>query len=123
MVTVASSAHQFGELLLDNLHYNDTSRGYTPWGAYGQSKLANILFAKGLSQKFEKDGHAESVTSVSLHPGVIRTSLWKNTPLRWSFLGALSDLFSFTSKTIPMGAATTGTSGRGVHASTGRHDV
>ena len=37
---------------------------YSPWGAYGNSKLANILFAKALAKRLP-----ETVTAVSLHPG------------------------------------------------------
>ena len=101
IVTVASSAHAFGKIELEDLHYNSSRRAYTPWGAYGQSKLANVLFAKGLAMKLKKDGFADKVTSLSLHPGVIRTNLWRYTPINFGPFGALSNLIGFIDKTIP----------------------
>jgi len=41
-----------------------------PWGRYGNSKLANILFARELSAKYP------TITSVSVHPGLIATDLY-----------------------------------------------
>ena len=57
IVTVASDAHSFGQLNFANLNYDPLSkeeRNYSAWGAYGQSKLANILFAKGLSDELKE---------------------------------------------------------------------
>lgn len=42
------------------------------WGRYGNSKLANILFAKSLSAKYPE------ITSVSVHPGLIYTDLYNS---------------------------------------------
>ena len=42
VVTVSSTAHRIGKIRFDDLHWE---RGYRRWGAYGQSKLANLLFA------------------------------------------------------------------------------
>ncbi len=106
IVTVASSAHAFGRIELDDLHYKTSKRAYTPWGAYGQSKLANVLFAKGLAVKLKKEGYENKVTSLSLHPGVIRTNLWRFTPINFGPFGALSSLIGFMDKSIPQGAST-----------------
>jgi len=97
IVVLSSSAHRFGDVRPDDLHFSKNSRRYTPWGAYGQSKLANLLYAKGLANRLRGTG----LTAVSVHPGVIKTNLW-----RQSFL---TRLFSnvVTSKSIPQGAATT----------------
>ena len=103
VVTLSSTAHGFGEIKLENLNYGK-GRMYTPWGAYGQSKLANLLFAKGFSNQLEKDGLADRITSLSVHPGVIRTNLWRSTPIR--FLGPLVDIIGFMDKTIAQGAST-----------------
>jgi NAD(P)-dependent dehydrogenase (short-subunit alcohol dehydrogenase family) len=43
---------------------------YNAWSRYGQSKLANILFTKGLAKRHPQ------ITSVSVHPGVILTDLY-----------------------------------------------
>lgn len=101
VVTVSSEAHRMASIDFGDINY-DHSRSYSPWGAYGQSKLANLLFAKELNDRFSADGECE-MKSVSLHPGVIGTNLWRySTP---SFIrGALTNLIS--DKTIEQGAAT-----------------
>lgn len=105
VVTVASTAHAMGELDLDDLNYDKKDgRTYSPWGAYGRSKLANILFAKGLQDRFNdsKSNGDSNMTSVSLHPGVIATNLWQySIPSLLRPLGGL-----FADKTIEQGAAT-----------------
>ena len=64
--------------------------------------MANILFAKSFAEHMSGIG-ASQVTAVSLHPGVIGTSLWKEIP---SFIMWFLPSFIFD-KTIPQGAATT----------------
>ena len=49
---------------------------YTPWGAYGQSKLANVHFTLGLQQRLEAAG--SSGNSLVAHPGLARTDLQTN---------------------------------------------
>jgi NAD(P)-dependent dehydrogenase (short-subunit alcohol dehydrogenase family) len=70
VVTVTSMAHAKGQIRFDDL---DAAHGYDPYGAYAQSKLANILFA------FELDRLARSrhvpLTSVAVHPGLSPTGL------------------------------------------------
>jgi NAD(P)-dependent dehydrogenase (short-subunit alcohol dehydrogenase family) len=67
IVTVASGTHSGGA------HPDDfvRSRGYSGYGAYSASKLANILFTSALAQRLAGTG----VTANSLHPGVIGTKL------------------------------------------------
>ena len=98
VVVVASTAHAFGKIDLNDLHYKK-GRSYSPWPAYGQSKLANILFTKELSRRLE----GTKVTATCLHPGVIATPLWRDAQswLRSLFLPFLKD------KTVPQGTATT----------------
>jgi NAD(P)-dependent dehydrogenase (short-subunit alcohol dehydrogenase family) len=104
VVTVASTAHSMGQLNFQNLNYETDGtkeeRGYSAWGAYGQSKLANILFAKGLSDELKSAN--SSIKAVSLHPGAIGTNLWRYTP-KWTrpFVNAL-----VTDKNVEQGAAT-----------------
>jgi WW domain-containing oxidoreductase len=57
---------QFDDLTLE--------RSYTPWSAYGQSKLANLLFARALARRFA--GSARTANAV--HPGVIATNLTRH---------------------------------------------
>jgi WW domain-containing oxidoreductase len=100
VVMVSSDAHKGAPragIQLDNL---DGSRGYSPWAAYGQSKLANLLFAKHLAERLQGTGK----TANSLHPGVIRTNLARNmNPIARV---ALSIGEPLVLKTIPEGAAT-----------------
>jgi len=60
------------------MHWNDLmlTRGYNPLTAYKQSKLANILFAKGLNDRYLGDG----ITSYVVDPGLVCTDIGcKNT--------------------------------------------
>lgn len=68
IVIVASDAHKSGRI-----HYEDINmeKKYTIWGAYSQSKLANILFSYELARKLENTG----VTVNCLHPGAVATSI------------------------------------------------
>jgi NAD(P)-dependent dehydrogenase (short-subunit alcohol dehydrogenase family) len=52
------------------------ARGYEPWKAYGQSKLANILFTKELARRLGSG--AGGRTANTLHPGVIFTNLTRS---------------------------------------------
>ena len=54
----------------------NSERGYSPMGAYGQSKLANLLFARELQRL--SDAKAWGITSVAAHPGLSATSLISN---------------------------------------------
>jgi NAD(P)-dependent dehydrogenase (short-subunit alcohol dehydrogenase family) len=51
VVVVSSRAHENGKIDLDDPNYE--RRGYSFWGAYCQSKLANVLFAKELAKRCE----------------------------------------------------------------------
>jgi len=75
VVTVSSSASNFAGPTLDMQNLNG-ERVYAPWTSYGISKLANILFSNEL-QKRANDAGLEWLTSVSLHPGVVNTDLWR----------------------------------------------
>ena len=103
VVVVASTAHGFAakEWTAQDLDLDFKQVKYSPWGAYGNSKLANILFAKALAKRLP-----ETVTAVSLHPGVIRTPLWRETAAAGGIGGFLLGRF-MADKSIPQGAATT----------------
>jgi NAD(P)-dependent dehydrogenase (short-subunit alcohol dehydrogenase family) len=73
VVVTASEAHRRAPrsgIELDNL---SGERGYAPWTAYGQSKLANILFTRELARRLSGGGGGR--TANTLHPGVIATNL------------------------------------------------
>ena len=71
IVNVASEAHRFGTINFDDL---GGERRYRTFGAYGQSKLANILFSYELARELAATG----VTVNCLHPGAIASGLWTN---------------------------------------------
>jgi NAD(P)-dependent dehydrogenase (short-subunit alcohol dehydrogenase family) len=74
VVMLSSSAHRRAPaagIEFDNL---DGRKGYSPWTAYGQSKLANLLFAKQLARRFANT----EKTANAVHPGVIRTNLQRH---------------------------------------------
>jgi NAD(P)-dependent dehydrogenase (short-subunit alcohol dehydrogenase family) len=52
----------------------DAAKHYTAWGAYGQSKLGNLLFARELATRLPKPGQ----TANAVHPGVIATNLGRH---------------------------------------------
>lgn len=70
VVTVSSMVHHQGKMDFDNLN---GERDYSPWNAYRQSKLANLLFTYELQRKLEAAG--APVISVAAHPGYARTHL------------------------------------------------
>ncbi len=70
IATVSSGAHILGKINFDDLQ---GERSYSKWGAYGQSKLANLLFTYELQRKLEAAG--SSVISVVAHPGYASTNL------------------------------------------------
>lgn len=70
VVTVSSSAHKMGKLDFDDPM---STRSYSPWGAYGQSKLANLLFSFELARRITRAGL--EMRSVACHPGYADTNL------------------------------------------------
>jgi WW domain-containing oxidoreductase len=100
VVMLSSSVHRQAPktgIEFDNLN---GARGYSPWSAYGQSKLANLLFAKELSRRFA----GSKKTANAVHPGVIRTSLQRHmNPLLAATLALAGPL---ALKSVAEGAAT-----------------
>lgn len=70
VVTVTSGAQYFGRIDYDDLQ---GERSYDRWKAYGQSKLANVMFARELQRRL--DAEDAGVRSLAAHPGVARTNL------------------------------------------------
>ncbi|GGK58744.1 oxidoreductase [Nocardia camponoti] len=75
VVTVSSVAHRIGQLNLADPNF--TNRRYDRWLAYGQSKLANLMFAYELQRRLIGEGSA--VLSVAAHPGYAATDLMSHT--------------------------------------------
>jgi NAD(P)-dependent dehydrogenase (short-subunit alcohol dehydrogenase family) len=73
VVSVSSSGHFFSPVIFDDLNFDFIP--YTPFGAYGQSKTANVLMAVAITQRWANVG----ISSNSLNPGAIATGLQKHT--------------------------------------------
>ena len=121
VVTVASSAHRMGRIDFDDLMGR---RRYRRWGAYGQSKLANLLFMLELDRRARTAG--SPLKSVAAHPGYAATNLQSAAPPLLDRLvmgvlnrvvaqsaeqGALPLLYAATFPDLP-GAAYVGPAGR-----------
>jgi NAD(P)-dependent dehydrogenase (short-subunit alcohol dehydrogenase family) len=99
LVMLSSTAHtraKPGGIEFDNL---DGGKGYDPWRFYGQSKFANLLFAKELARRLA----GTQRTANAVHPGVIRTNLIRHNPMLNMAAAVFSPLFL---KNVAQGAAT-----------------
>src|ERR1700756_2223689 len=65
VVTVSSVMHRIGRVSLDDLNWK--TRRYSAWPAYGQSKLANLLFTGELQRRLEASG--SPLRALAAHPG------------------------------------------------------
>ncbi len=117
VITVSSNAHKMGRIDLDDLQ---SQRSYRRWRAYGQSKLANLLFAAELQRRADAAGSA--LLSIAAHPGYAATNLTTAGPGSGSSLvatamrafdrilgqsaeqGALPQLYAATALGVPGGA-------------------
>jgi NAD(P)-dependent dehydrogenase (short-subunit alcohol dehydrogenase family) len=85
VVTVSSTAHKMGRIDFDDLQ---SERSYQRWRAYGQSKLANLLFAFELDRRLKTTD--ADLLSVAAHPGYSATNLqFAATPSRLERLGSV----------------------------------
>ncbi len=78
IVSVSSSGHLRSPVVFDDVDY--AFREYDPFGAYGQSKTANVLFAVEASRRWAADG----ITANALMPGGIATALQRHLPLGYN---------------------------------------
>ena len=77
VVVLSSIAHNMGTVGdSSDLHYTK-GRKYGQWKAYGQSKQANLLYARSLDEHFQNK--KLPLVAISLHPGAIQTKLWRST--------------------------------------------
>ncbi|AZH77141.1 short-chain dehydrogenase [Microbacterium sp. Y-01] len=68
VINTSSVAHRlFGHIDVDDL---DNARRFSPNKAYGDAKLANVLFAESLHERF----HAQGLSAVAFHPGTVQTN-------------------------------------------------
>jgi NAD(P)-dependent dehydrogenase (short-subunit alcohol dehydrogenase family) len=78
VVTVASVAHRYGRVDLEDLNFE--RRSYDRWRAYAQAKLANLLFTLELQRRLTAAG--SPVLAVAAHPGYAATNLQSHTGTR-----------------------------------------
>ncbi len=102
VVTVSSVANRAGQINFDDLQ---STSSYVPMKAYGQSKLANLMFALELQRQSEK--HGWGITSIAAHPGISRTNLLITGAGRWSFAGIMRTFLPFLFQSSSQGALPT----------------
>ncbi len=73
-MVVSSAAHEGSYVGGIDFSKLDNGHGYNPIFAYGQSKLANVLFSNSLARRWRETG----ATSNALHPGMIKTELMRH---------------------------------------------
>ncbi len=100
VVNVSSTGHRFGTMDFDNLMY-EGGEGYSPFGAYGRSKLANLLFTYELQRRFEA-ANADAL-AVAAHPGTSGTNLARYLEEHW-YIQLLHPLLFQTAQSAAMGA-------------------
>src|SRR5580704_3964647 len=105
VVNVSSTGHRFGSIRFDDLQWKN---GYRKWRAYGQSKLANLLFTLELQRKVYAAG--KKLLAVACHPGYAATNLQAVGPQMsgQSVMGYLSEVGNqYLAKRAAMGALPT----------------
>ncbi|KAK6117640.1 hypothetical protein DH2020_048602 [Rehmannia glutinosa] len=109
IVNVSSEAHRLSYKEGIRFDKINDQEGYKRWGAYGQSKLANVLHANELTRRLKEDG--AEITVNSLHPGVIATNLFRHLGVFEGNLGVfegfVSTLGRLVLKNVQQGASTT----------------
>jgi NAD(P)-dependent dehydrogenase (short-subunit alcohol dehydrogenase family) len=102
VVTVSSVANRAGIINFDDLQ---STSSYVPMKAYGQAKLANLMFALELQRQSEK--HGWGITSLASHPGISRTNLLITGAGRWSAAGIARTFLPFLFQPSAQGALPT----------------
>ncbi len=101
VVNLSSVAARNGQINFDDL----AAKAYVPMQAYGQSKIACLMFALELQRRSEAAGWG--VTSIGAHPGVARTDLLHNGPGEGSLMARVRSLAWFLFQPAAQGALPT----------------
>jgi NAD(P)-dependent dehydrogenase (short-subunit alcohol dehydrogenase family) len=92
IINVSSDAHRMSKLDFDDLQ---SECSFSAFGAYGQSKLANILFTAELARRLEGSG----VTANTVHPGFVQTNFGRSqTGIVATLFRVLNRLFAVSSE-------------------------
>ena len=102
VVTLSSIAARDGAIDFDNLQ---SERGYKPMLAYGQSKLACLMFAFELQRR--STAASWGIQSIAAHPGISRTDLLPNGAGAWSVAGMARRFLWFLFQPAAQGALPT----------------
>lgn len=102
VVTLSSVAARQGQIDFNDLQ---STKAYNAMRAYGQSKLACLMFAFELQRRSEAGNWG--ITSIAAHPGISRTELLHNAPGRWSLTGLTRSLLWFLFQPPAQGALPT----------------
>jgi NAD(P)-dependent dehydrogenase (short-subunit alcohol dehydrogenase family) len=100
VVVLSSGAHLRAPKVGIDFENLSGERSYDPWTAYGQSKLANLLFAKHLAKRLQ----GTSQTANAVHPGVIKTNISRSASAAVRFALGVAEPFAL--KSVAEGAAT-----------------
>jgi NAD(P)-dependent dehydrogenase (short-subunit alcohol dehydrogenase family) len=102
VVSVSSGAHRIGSMRFDDLMWE---RGYNNWRAYGQSKLANLLFCFELARRAAQAG--SPLRSLAAHPGYAATNLQFAGPARFYEKAMMAVTNRLIAQSAEMGALPT----------------
>jgi len=116
VVTLSSVAARAARIDFDDLQ---AERRYRPMTAYGQSKLACLMFALELQRRSIAAGWG--VQSIAAHPGIARTDLLVNGAGAWSGVGVLRKALWFLFQPAAQGALPTLFAGTSPHAKGGQY--
>jgi NAD(P)-dependent dehydrogenase (short-subunit alcohol dehydrogenase family) len=88
-----------GKINFDNLNLRNI---YSPYTAYGQSKLANILFTRELARRLGKNSN---INTYAVMPGIVRTEIMRDTKgVEACMIGIMKTLFFID---VDLGSQTT----------------
>ncbi|KKB10048.1 oxidoreductase [Devosia chinhatensis] len=102
VVSLSSVAARAGQIHFDDLQFQSN---YVPMTAYGQSKIACLMF--GLELQRRSEAYGWGVTSIAAHPGVSRTDLLHNAPGKTSVQGLARTYLWFLFQPAAQGALPT----------------
>ncbi|WFE30370.1 oxidoreductase [Solwaraspora sp. WMMD791] len=116
VVSVSSGAHRAGRIDFDDLNWQ--RRRYRRWAAYGQSKLANLLFTRELQRRLTDVG--SPVRATAAHPGWTATELTRHTVSVAARIGQLVAMTPHDGALPTLRAATDPTAAGGSYWGPGR---
>lgn len=89
--TASIAAERYGNLDIDDLQ---NQKNYSPQKAYGDAKLANILYTRELHRRY----HRQGLTAAAFHPGIVATGFASQTthPMRYLYHSIFTRLFTIS---------------------------